>query len=60
MEVTDNRLKGKLRYSIEIGYARVTTWKILKDKMSFSNLRFANDAWFFAHAMSNFMAPIRN
>ena len=60
MEVTDNRLKGKLRYSIEIGYARIVVWQILTDTMTFSNLRFANDAWMFAHAMSNFMAPIRN
>jgi hypothetical protein len=59
VELESNREIARLRYTIEVGYSRVEHWGILKNRLSYHDLKYSTHCWYFSHAHSNLMNPLR-
>jgi hypothetical protein len=57
-EVLDAREKSARRYMIEVLYSRTSVWRMLRDRVPMSHLKYANDVWWWAHGISNLRKPV--
>jgi hypothetical protein len=59
-EVDLSRIYARLRYTIEVGYSRVSAFQFLADRVPRRNFRFLNSIWWWAHGLANLRRPLRN
>ena len=57
-QVIDARRQSADRYTCEVVYSRVKTFKILTGKCPVHLLQYLNDAWYVAHMAANFFTPL--